>query len=204
MPCLWVSHITGTRARLLDNQATRRRRLKKGVHIIECLDDDDPGSEGRCLKHLFNLLEVASKYQRVRSIDDLIAAMHSSKYRYIHISTHGKIGKRDQFQGWWTPGGHGRKSMMDKLKGKLRCRLVISTACRSGTRGFGQYVVDHLGSKYFIGPEKSPSFASAVLFSHIIYHKIFITHRSLRKAFSSYEKGYKNPYDFKLYRREAA
>lgn len=178
--------------------------MKAGVHIIECLDGNDPGSEGRCLSHLFDLLRIKSIYEHVDTIDELIRAMASSDYKYIHISTHGLLSDDEKFLGWWTPKGHGRKKKMADLKDKLTCKAVISTACKSGCRGFGEYVVQELGSKHFIGPKKSPSFAGAILFSHILYHKLFLTKRSLKKAFSSYRDGYRNPYQFTIYSDMAA
>jgi len=174
--------------------------MKNGVHIIECLDHNDPGSEGRCLKHLFNLLGVKSKYERVQTISHLIRAMSSTQYKFIHISTHGSVNGKEEFTGWWTHAGIGKKSKLSALSGKLKCVAVISTACRSGSERFGKYVVDDLGSKHFIGPRKSPSFANAILFSVIFYHKLFITRKNIRKAFASYRSGYKNPSEFEIFR----
>ena len=177
--------------------------MKKGVHIIECLDTDDPGSEGRCLKHLFDLLQIKAKYQHITTIDELLDAMSASEYEYIHISAHGAMSEEDRFAGWWTHKGHGRKSKMASLKSQLKCIAVISTACKSGSDKFVKYVVNELGSKYFIGPKENTSFPSAIFFSHILYHKLFITKHSLPKAFASYNAGYKNPFKFSLFQRNA-
>jgi hypothetical protein len=174
--------------------------MKKGVHIIECLDAEDPGSEGRCLKHLFNLLEVKSKYTLIQNINDLLEEMENSEYKYIHISTHGKLGKDEEFIGWWTHQGHSTKAKIASLKGKIKCRAIISTACKSGKKDFGTLFVNGLGVKYFIGPKRSTSFSSSIFFSHILYHKIFRTKFSLKGSFESYKKSYKNPYGFVLFK----
>lgn len=81
--------------------------MQRGVKIIECLDKDDPGSEGRCLKHIFNLMEIKSSYSHVGSIDELLHAIAESKYQYIHISAHGDIGAGNKFKGC---GGHRKES----------------------------------------------------------------------------------------------
>lgn len=173
--------------------------MKNGVHIIECLDGDDPGSEGRCLRHVFNLMEVPSKYEHVHSIKELVDAMKRSKYRYIHISTHGTVDKSDKFIGWWTRAGHGNRPALAALKGRLKCRAVISTACKSGVESLGRFLVDVAGSKYFIAPGGSPRFHNAILFSHIFYHKLFFTRKGVHRAFKSYAKQYKNPHKFSLF-----
>lgn len=173
--------------------------MKHGVKIIECLDADDPGSEGHCLKHIFNLMEIDSSYSHVDSIDGLLSAITKSKFQYIHISTHGVIGDTDRFKGWWTPNGIGKPEKVRKLSGKLEEKTIISTACKSGVTGFGRFVVEQLGCQHYIGPTKSPNFYNASFFSHIFYHKLFMTKGSVRSAFKSYEKQYRNPHGFTLY-----
>lgn len=173
--------------------------MKSGVEIIECLDKNDPGSEGRCLEHIFKLMEIDTRYSHVSSIDALLQAIAKSKFRYIHVSAHGATGDEDQFKGWWTPKGIGSKSKVAELNGKVKATAIISTACRSGSKGFGRYVVNELGCKYFIAPTGSPRFYNASLFAHIFYHKLFKTHGSVTTAFRSYDKNYKNPHGFKLY-----
>lgn len=175
---------------------------RRGVEIIECLDSDDPGSEGRCLKHIFNLMEIDSEYSSVNSIHGLLRGIEGSEFQYIHISAHGAIGgDQDRFKGWWTPRGIGTKTKVAPLIGNVGATAIISTACKSGTGGFGRYVVDKLGSQYYIGPTGSPRFYNASLFAHIFYHKLFFTKKSIRGAFKSYAENYKNPHNFKLYVR---
>ena len=173
--------------------------MQYGVEIIECLDNEDPGSEGRCLKHIFNLLEIESKYSHVVSIDELLQAIAESKYQYIHISAHGTINDQNKFKGWWTPKGIGTKANVEQINGKVKATAIVSTACKSGSESFGRYVVDVLGCKYFIGPTGKPKFYNASLFAHIFYHKLFRTKGSVSVAFKSYDKNYKNPHGFKLY-----
>ncbi|MBL5862161.1 hypothetical protein JBO49_16270 [Serratia fonticola] len=173
--------------------------MENGVQIIECLDDDDPGSEGKCLWHILKLMKIEVKYLHVESINELLEAIISSKYKYIHISAHGCISKEKKFKGWWTKNGIGSKRKVAKYRGRVTAIAIISTACKSGTESFGNYVVNELGAQYFIGPTGSPKFYNASLFAHIFYHKLFKTKHGVRKAFNSYKKIYKNPHNFSLY-----
>ena len=177
--------------------------MKHGVKIIECLDKSDPGSEGLFLKHAFDLMKVESSYCHVSSIDDLLSEIAKSRFKYIHISAHGETeGEEDRFSGWWTPNGTGTKANVAGLVGNVRATAIVSTACKSGTKGFGRYVVDKLGCQFFIGPTGSPRFYNASLFSHLFYHKLFKTKRGVLSAFNSYSENYKNPHRFRIYERE--
>ncbi len=180
--------------------------VKTGVLILECRDKNDPGSEGSCLKRVFDLMGVKSDYVRIRTIDDLLKAIEKSRYKYIHISTHGLIRESSKdFIGWWTPEGVGEKQNISQLRNKVRCKAIISTACKSGINSFGKYVVDVLGSKYFVGPSGQPQFHNAIFFSHIFYHKLFFTKTKghVSQAFRSYERFYKNPHKFRLFIKKA-
>lgn len=177
--------------------------MNRGVCIIECLDNDDPGSEGRVLKEVFNLMKVESKLIRVTSIDQLLAAVAKSPFEHIHISTHGAMTDEEKFRGWWTPQGSGTKRKLERHPIKLTCTSIVSTACLSGSKGFAKHVTNQWGCKYYIAPTGSPRFYNAALFAHIYYHKLFKTKGSVSKAFVSYAKNYKNPHGFVLHKRDA-
>lgn len=173
--------------------------MKRGVYIVECLDEDDPGSEGRVLREVFNLMEVESKLIRVASIDRLFSALSDNEFQHVHISTHGAVTDDNKFKGWWTPNGLGSKRMVNKHRVVLSCKSLVSTACLSGSKGFAKYVTDVWGSKYYIAPTGSPRFHNAALFSHIYYHQLFRSRGTVSKAFSSYLETYKNPHNFTLF-----
>lgn len=61
----------------------RKKKITCGVGIIECLDKDDPGSEGRCLEHVFNLMEIDSAYSHVDSIDELLRSIAESEFQEL-------------------------------------------------------------------------------------------------------------------------
>lgn len=177
--------------------------MKNGVLIIECLEPHDPGSEGRILIEIFKLMEIESKLVRVSSIPQIVAALNGNKYKHVHISTHGVVGDKERFHGWWTPNGSGSKSILDKNQISLNCTCIVSTACRSGASGFARYVTNTWGSTYYIAPTGKPRFYNAILFSHIYYHRLFISRRGVAQAFESYQSNYKNPHGFTLFQRTA-
>ena len=178
--------------------------MRRGVCIIECLDEKtDPGSEGRALKEVFNLMEVESKLATVTSINELLETIAQSKFQHIHISAHGAVSKAKRFRGWWTPHGSGTKQIVGACEIKLTCTSIVSTACRSGAKEFARYITNEWGSKYYIAPAGSPRFYNALLFSHIYYHKLFKTKGTVAKAFASYAETYKNPHGFAIYKRSA-
>jgi hypothetical protein len=175
--------------------------MRHGVLIVECIDASDPGSEGRVLREVFKLMEVESSLVRVESIADLVTAMVKTDFEHIHVATHGAVTREEQFSGWWTPDGHGTRPILEKQQFSLACTSIVSTACKSGSKGFARHVTESWGSKYFIAPTGSPRFYNSALFSHIYYHKLFKTKKTVPKAFASYEKGYKNPHGFAIYKR---
>jgi hypothetical protein len=174
--------------------------MMRGVQIIECQDPDDPGSEGRLLQEVFKLMDVRSELVRVASIEQLIASVAESKYKFVHVSTHGVVGDEKRFKGWWTAGGRGSKKAFEEFEKTFTSKCIVSTACMSGAESFGKHVVGFLGAKYYIAPKGSPYWHNAALFSHIFYFKLFRTKGTVEKAFSSYAQSYKNPHAFKLFR----
>lgn len=127
--------------------------MEKGVLILECLDRSDPGSEGRFLSHMFDIMDVPSQYVEVRTPNQFISLMACAPYEFIHITTHGCVSKpSEKFRGWWTPNGKVDQKSLGTLDGKLEDTVVVSTACKSADETFGRYVVDTLGSRYYIAP----------------------------------------------------
>ncbi|UQS89782.1 hypothetical protein M5C90_31445 [Pseudomonas chlororaphis subsp. piscium] len=82
--------------------------MTKGVCIIECVCEDDPGSEGKVLKEIFNLMQVKSKLIRVKSIKQLLKALTQTEMTHVHIATHGAVTKKSASQ----DGGH----MMERAR----------------------------------------------------------------------------------------
>jgi len=178
--------------------------MKNGVLILECRHERDPGSEGRFLKHLFNLMAVESSYVRVAGRRELLRRISRARYRYIHVSTHGLVNDDDRFLGWWTAKGSGSRRFISQFRGVRPITAIVSTACRSGAAGFARHVVGELGCRYYIAPQKSPTFYNAVLFAHVFYHKLFVTLKGagVRRAFGGYRNAYKNPHKFSLVTRQ--
>jgi hypothetical protein len=181
----------------------RAQGMKRGVRIIECSDPHDPGSEGRLLQEVFRLMNIRCELVRAESTEELIAAVSDSKYKYVHVSTHGFVEHNKSFEGWWSRNGIGTRKAFAQHEGAFARKCLVSTACKSGVRGFGEHVVGFLGAQYYIAPNGSPLWHNAALFSHIFYFKLFRTKGTFAKAFSSYAKVYKNPHKFRLFRKDA-
>lgn len=174
---------------------------KSGVLVIECTDHSDPGSEGRFLSHMFDLMNVQSQYVEVRTPKQLISLLECSPYKFIHITTHGCVSESDNFLGWWTPEGDVNRTNLGCLENKMAKTIIISTACKSAAKNFGKYVVDKLGCSYYIAPKESPKFHNSIMFAHIFYHKNFILKQSTKNSFKAYKNNYKNPHKFSIYER---
>ena len=177
--------------------------MKRGVRIIECSDPHDPGSEGRLLQEVFRLMNIRCELVRAKSIEELIAAVSDSKYKYVHVSTHGDFKDNKSFRGWWSPNGTGTRRAFAQHEGAFARKCLVSTACRSGAQRFGEHVVGFLGAQYYIAPKGCPSWHNAALFSHIFYFKLFRTKGTFAEAFRSYAEVYKNPHEFRLFRKDA-
>jgi hypothetical protein len=173
--------------------------MKKGLCIIECVDFDDPGSEGRFLRELMHLMSIPCSLERVSTIRELLEALSCTEMKYVHVATHGAITDKKKFKGWWTKKGVGSPKTFNTIKPRTKCEAIISTACGSGCSGFAREVIEQMGAKNYIAPVGHPQFHNAALFSHIFYHKLFHTKRSVATAFDSYMNAYKNPHKFKLF-----
>ena len=177
-----------------------KRNAEKGVLILECIDHSDPGSEGRFLSHMFNLMKVKSQYVEVRTRKQLLSLMGCSPYNYIHITTHGVVSEK--FVGWWTPDSEVDKANLKSLEGKLTGKTLVSTACRSGEKAFCKYIVHKLGCKFCLAPKGKPKFHNSIMFAHIFYHKLFVQNLGVMESYKAYNKKYTNPHCFTIYKRK--
>jgi hypothetical protein len=171
----------------------------KGVFILECLANDDPGSEGQFLAHMFRLIEVPYQYIEVRTRGQFMALLTRSPYEIIHITTHGsvlKTTKGKRFTGLWFPDGKMTAQGLRFLNGELSGRSVVMTACLSGEQKFAHQLIVKGHCSYVVAPKGSPSFVNAIFFSHILYHQYFVRRRSLAEILRRYDKRYKNPHHF--------
>lgn len=152
--------------------------MKSGVLVLECLDEADPGSEGQFLLHMFNLMKKSAQYVEVRTKRQLLCLLDKPPFRLVHITTHGSFdedsGRKPTFRGLWSPTDDLTLADLSKLKGALSGRAVITTACMSGSRTFARQFVALTGCLHFVAPKKSPSYATAIYFAHLLYHKYFM------------------------------
>jgi hypothetical protein len=180
------------------------RPAKPSVLIIECRDkDDDPGSEGRFIKHMLDLMDIDSDYQPARTKARFMELLSSvpSDTDVVHIATHGSTSRRkpQKFIGFWTPDKR-HVTMKDIAAANIDLvgKTVISTACLSGQKIPREAFKEATGCKHYIAPIKGPYFYNASLMCHIFYHKHLALGRSVKTAFREYEERYKNPHIFCL------
>ncbi len=184
---------------------------KQGVLILECLDGTDPGSEGQFLLHMFNLMRVDAQYIEVRTKRQLLSLLDRPPFRIIHVTTHGSVveggpNAKPRFRGLWSPTDDLTLSDLDRLKGKLRHRSVVTTACMSAARRFARRFVARTECEYYVAPRRSPSYATAIFFAHHFYHKYFKLpnkyQRDIQKIVEDYDDRYKNLARFVVIKRQ--
>ena len=169
----------------------------RGVLILECLDGTDPGSEGLFLSHMFILMKVDYQYVEVRTKAQFLALLRTWPYELIHITIHGSVGNASgKFLGLWLRGDIVSVEDIQGLKGKLRGRMVITTACLSGQNRFAREFVTTAGCQCYVAPSGSPRFHNAIFFAHIFYHKYFILKRSVAAILTEYDQAHRNPHRF--------
>jgi len=171
------------------------------VLILECSKESDPGSEGRFLSHMFNLMEIPHQYVEVRTKRQLILLLKSTPYTIIHITTHGsrkKIKNKKRFVGLWTPNGTLKEDNLVLLKNQLKRCTVISTACCSADRRFRKAFKKITKCTYYIAPKRAVHFPDSIYFAHIFYHKHLRLNRSVKQSYEEYDEKHKNPYQFVL------
>ena len=181
---------------------------RNGVLILECLDQADPGSEGRFLAHMFDLMGVAHQYVEVRTRHQMISLLQESPYKVIHVTTHGSIREEreketEEFEGWWTTDKTITQNVLTRnLKDKLKNVVLVSTACKSGDSAFSQALIATCGVYRYIAPEGSPKFHNAIFFAHLFYHKYFILNIKADEIIEQYYDRYKNPHDFTIFKKK--
>lgn len=171
------------------------------VLIIECLDRNDPGSEGQFLTHMLNIMDVPSQYVQLQTKQQVLALLSAvpKSVEIIHFTTHGSIDRgTDKIVGFWTPKGTITKSDIKKAEFDFSDITLIASACQAGQGAFATTVMEHTYCDYYISPVKSPSFTGAIYFSHIFYHQHFVLEKSIQESFEQYEDFYKNPYKWRL------
>ena len=178
--------------------------MKPSVLIIECLDKvDDPGSEGRFIKHMLDLMGIPNDFEPARSKARFLELLSllDENIEVVHIATHGitktRDGGPDKFMGFWTPDEQEVTIQEIAAAGiDLSGKVVISTACLSGQKVPRKEFKSATGCKHYIAPIRGPKFYNAALMCHIFYHKHFVLNRSVRRAFLEYKNRYKNPHEF--------
>lgn len=173
----------------------------RGVSVLECLSKTDPGSEGCFISHTLDLMRTPYRHVRIRTKQQLVERLRTSPYPIIHIATHGtvsgsKTSPEDRFVGLWTRKGTVKEADLESLRGQLRGKTIVSTACRSAQPRFREKFVRITQCSHYIAPRRCPRFCNAIFFAHVFYHKHLVLKRSVKDAFNEYKRRYKNPHRF--------
>jgi hypothetical protein len=173
----------------------------KKVLIIECSHENDPGSEGHFLEHMFNIMQVKSKYVQANSHSEILNALGESKEDIIHISTHGSVKKTGNgekiFKGLWTPTGQLKTNHLALIQGKLKGKDLVVTACNAFDASFAESFIYITLCENFVAPKRAVSFTGSIFFSHIIYQKLLVQKAaSLAEVVKQYDERYRNQYEF--------
>jgi hypothetical protein len=176
---------------------------KQNVLIIEAEDkENDPGSEGRFVKHMLDLMDIKNVLVPARTKVSFLDVLSSveAKYKIVHIAAHGTTRtrmERKKFIGFWTPDG--KTTTVEEIAARnidLSGKSVISTACHSGQKEIRKAFKDAVGCKHYIALIGGPCFYNASLMSHIFYHKSLVLRKSVEDSFLEYSERYKNPHKF--------
>ena len=171
------------------------------VLLVECLDKTDPGSEGQFLKHMLDIMKVASQYVQLQTKQQVLALLGviPKSVKIIHFTTHGSVDEdTDKIVGFWTPKGTIAIADIKKANFDLSGKTLIASACQAGETKFAKSVAETTCCDYYISPLKGANFAGAIFFSHIFYHHHFILKRDIEESFERYEEFYKNPFQWRL------
>jgi len=169
---------------------------KEGVLILECLKESDPGSEGKFLAHMFNIMDVKHQYIEVENSYQFLVLLRKSPYKIIHIATHGSLSKENKFIGLWMKQSIVDVKKINILKNSLKDCTIVITACKSGDLRFLNQFIEITSCEFLIAPIGSPTFYNSIFFCHVFYHKLFILKKEIKKILFEYDKRYKNPHGF--------
>ncbi|WP_165927328.1 hypothetical protein [Komagataeibacter saccharivorans] len=80
----------------LNMSGQKQQEARRSVLIIDCQDKgEDPGSEGKFIRHMLNLMGVANHYHSVRTKTQFLELLSSvpTVADVVHIATHGYLRK---------------------------------------------------------------------------------------------------------------
>ena len=150
--------------------ARRRLEVRAEVFIVESLGKHDH-REGKIIESILRMGGRHPVYRFVNTMDDLedaIEEFHASKYRYLHISSHGNDRKF-----CFSFGALKFRTFADMLCGKLKKRRLFVSACECTNSGFAKLLIPSSGCYSIIGPYETINFDVVAIMWASYYYLAF-------------------------------
>jgi hypothetical protein len=152
--------------------------VRAEVFIVESLGKDDE-PEGKIIESILRMGGKRPVYRFVKSRDDLedvIKEFHASKYRYLHISSHGNV-----HEFCFRFGAIKFKEFADLLRANLRHRRLFVSACECVNSKFAKLLIPSSKCYSIIGPYEVIDFDVAAVMWASYYHLAFRNDQSSMK-----------------------
>ena len=141
--------------------------VRAEVFIVESLGKDDR-REGKIIESILRMGGKHPVYRFVRTNDDLkdaIEEFRASKYRYLHVSSHGND---NEF--YFRFGALRFKDFADLLRTNLRHRRLFVSACECVNSRFAKLLIPSSKCYSIIGPYEAIDFdVAAVMWASYYY-----------------------------------
>lgn len=150
--------------------ARRRLEVRAEVFIVESLGKHDH-REGKIIESILRMGGRHPVYRFVNTMDDLedaIEEFHASKYRYLHISSHG-----NDREFCFSFGALKFRTFADMLCGKLKKRRLFVSACECTNSGFAKLLIPSSGCYSIIGPYETINFDVVAIMWASYYYLAF-------------------------------
>jgi len=141
-------------------------------------------NEGKLIKEFLNILEVKSKYRRAKNKTSLLRILENAKQPFIHISAHGEQGAICTSHGKVTAEEILNLKETRKANGLRKAKLVISSACQTGSSELSDAFLESLCRKY-LAPKRDTYWIDTAFLSAFFYYAIFKKHYTLDGAIDS-------------------
>ena len=173
---------------------------KQRMLILDFTPKHEGMSEGTIISEFIKISNIINENNiyveyndRLPRKKDILKLFNDYEWDYIHISAHANK------TAFGLPKGNGKIDLKDLFEIEFHCKLLLSTGCNTGTKDFGDKMIE-CGCESYIAPNKEVYYNDSVLFSLLVYNHIFYESsakkpnlKSINAAFDKailrYEKG---------------
>jgi hypothetical protein len=150
------------------------------VFIIESLDLEDEGCdrpEGRRIADMLRLGKKNCQYYYVRTkreVKELLKVFQASRYRYLHLSTHGVVERNHKLVGLSTTFDQIRTDELGELlRPYINRRRVFLSACNAGSKSMATALLHDTTCHSVMAPCRSVGFGDMAIFWVAFYYAMF-------------------------------